>query len=61
MRDEQFKMHAELEDRRTGADLDAKLSTAEAELLAVRGELRETHAEIEELRDYIERKSSKKT
>jgi chromosome segregation ATPase len=50
---------SELEERE--ADLVAKLSTAEAELLAVRGELRETHAEIEELRDYIERKSSKKT
>ena len=36
------------------------LSTAEAEF-AARGELRETHAEIEELRDYIKRKSSKKT
>lgn len=28
VRDEQFKMHAELEDRRTGADLDAKLQAA---------------------------------
>lgn len=28
VRDEQFKVHQELEDRRTGADLDAKLSAA---------------------------------
>jgi septal ring factor EnvC (AmiA/AmiB activator) len=49
---------AELEERE--ADLVAKLSTAEAELGAVREELRETHAEIEELRDYIDRKLGKK-
>ena len=45
---------AELEERE--ADLVAKLSTAEAELGAVQGALRESATEIEELRDYIERK-----
>ncbi|MCV2446741.1 MULTISPECIES: hypothetical protein [Paracoccus] len=45
---------AELEERE--AELVAKLSGVEAELLAVQGELRESTTEIEELRDYIERK-----
>ncbi|WP_017999335.1 hypothetical protein [Paracoccus sp. N5] len=45
---------AELEERE--AELVAKLSGVEAELLAVQGELRESATEIEELRDYIERK-----
>ena len=50
---------SELEERE--ADLVAKLSTAEADLLAVRGELRETHAEIEELRGYIKQKLGKES
>ena len=45
---------SELEERE--ADLVTKLSTAEAELRAARDELRESQAEIEELRDYIDRK-----
>lgn len=45
---------AELEERE--ADLVAKLSTSEAELRAVEGELGESRTEIEELRDYIDRK-----
>ncbi len=44
----------ELEERE--AELVAKLSTTEAELRAVSGELVESRTEIEELRAYIERK-----
>ena len=38
------------------ADLVERLSRSEAELRAARDELRETHAEIEELRSYINQK-----
>lgn len=45
---------AQLEERE--ADLVARLGTAEAELTAAQSALRESAAEIEELRDYIQRK-----
>lgn len=48
----------ELETRE--ADLVARLSTAEAELRAAQGQLRESLTEIEELRDYIDRKLGRK-
>ncbi|ABL68739.1 MULTISPECIES: hypothetical protein [Paracoccus] len=44
----------ELETRE--ADLVARLSTTEAELRAAQGQLRESLTEIEELREYIDRK-----
>ncbi|UXU75437.1 MULTISPECIES: hypothetical protein [unclassified Paracoccus (in: a-proteobacteria)] len=50
---------SELEERE--ADLVARLSTAEAELRAVQGELRESLTEIEELRAYIDRKLARRT
>lgn len=49
---------SELESRE--AELVAKLSTTEAQLRAARGELREGRVEIEELRDYIDRKLGRK-
>ncbi|KRW94895.1 hypothetical protein O4J55_13615 [Paracoccus sp. PXZ] len=48
----------ELETRE--ADLVARLSTTEAELRAAEGQLRESLTEIEELRDYIDRKLGRK-
>lgn len=52
------KAVTELENRE--ADLVAKLGTAESELRAARDQLAESHAEIEELRQYIDRKLGKK-
>ncbi|SIQ26033.1 hypothetical protein SAMN05421641_105125 [Paracoccus thiocyanatus] len=52
--EERGRAVAELETRE--ADLVARLSTAEAELRATQGQLRESLTEIEELRDYIDRK-----
>ncbi|HWL59197.1 MAG TPA: hypothetical protein VNQ78_21295 [Paracoccus sp. (in: a-proteobacteria)] len=47
----------ELEERE--GDLVGRLGKAEAELVAAQDELKETHIEIEELRDYIARKLGK--
>jgi len=47
----------ELEERE--GDLVERLGKAEVELVAARDELKETHIEIEELRDYIARKLGK--
>lgn len=42
------------------ADLTARLAATEAELASAMGGLRESRTEIEELRDYIERKLVKR-
>lgn len=52
------KAVTELEERE--ADLVAKLGTAESELRAAQDQLAESQTEIEELRDYIDRKLVKK-
>lgn len=49
----------QLEERE--AELVERLSRTAAELRAARDELRETHAEIEELRGYIKQKLGKET
>lgn len=49
----------QLEERE--AELVERLSRSEAELRAARDELRETHAEIEELRGYIKQKLGKES
>ncbi|TBN42439.1 hypothetical protein EYE42_03155 [Paracoccus subflavus] len=45
---------------RTEADLTARLAAVQAELDAAMDGLRESRAEIEELRDYIERKLARR-
>ncbi|SMO38593.1 hypothetical protein [Paracoccus laeviglucosivorans] len=52
------KAVTELEERE--ADLVAKLGTAESELRAAQDQLAESQTEIEELREYIDRKLTKK-
>ena len=52
------KAVSELEERE--ADLVAKLGTTESELRAAQDQLAESQTEIEELRDYIDRKLAKK-
>ncbi|MTH62746.1 hypothetical protein [Paracoccus shanxieyensis] len=51
------KAVSELEERE--ADLVAKLGTTESELRAAQDQLAESQTEIEELRDYIDRKLAK--
>lgn len=56
------RMARQLHETEEARDLAAsQLEGREAELIAARGELSESRTEIEELRDYIDRKLGRKT